>query len=223
MFYEVLGDEPVSAQKKAAVTEILEANEKGENYIITSVITHLEVLPTKLEGKGVDDEADYLAQFDAQKMGDIEINSNILLRAREIRDFYYKPAGADGKGAKMMDLGDSIHLATASIYGAVVFHTRDDDHKGTKISLLKLYEGGTPKLCGKYDLKIESPESPQGNLDLPKPEQKQRVDADQATQASKEAVIAVAKVAEADEDEERWEEGLKTVPKPPAKSVKKQK
>lgn len=173
MFYEVLGDEPVSAQKKSAVTDILAANEKGENYIITSVITHLEVLPTKLEHKGVNDEADYLAQFDAKKIGDIEISANILLRAREIRDFYYKPAGADGKGAKMMDLGDSIHLATASIYGAAAFHTRDDDHKGVKVSLLKLYEAsGTQKLCGKYNLKIESPENPQGSLDLPNPDGK---------------------------------------------------
>lgn len=177
MFYEVLGDEPVSAQKKTAVTEILATNEKGENYIITSVITHLEVLPTKLEGKGASDEEDYLAQFDAKKMGDIEISANILLRAREIRDFYYKPADASGQGGKMMDLGDSIHLATATIYGASVFHTRDDDHKGSKISLLKLYESsGNPKLCGKYELKIESPESAQGDLGFPKPSGKRGLD-----------------------------------------------
>lgn len=170
MFYEVLGDEPVSTTKKAAVTEILAANDKEENFIITSVITHLEVLPKKLEHKGVNDEEDYLAQFDAKRMGDIEINVNILLRAREIRDFYYVAADADGKGGKMMDLGDSIHLATASIFQASVFHTRDNDHKGSKISLLKLYEtSGNPKLCGKYELKIESPESRQGDLDLPKP------------------------------------------------------
>jgi hypothetical protein len=47
MFYEVLGDEPVSLDKKAAVEAILRINENGESLIVTSVITHLEVLPKK--------------------------------------------------------------------------------------------------------------------------------------------------------------------------------
>jgi predicted nucleic acid-binding protein len=132
MFYEWLGKEPVDARKATAVQELLRSNEKKENFIVTCVITHLEVLPTKLDHKGANDEADYLALFDGVKFGEIELSTNIVLRAREIRDFYYVAPDADGKGAKMMDLGDAIHLAAASIHAVSEFHTRDGDKKVQK-------------------------------------------------------------------------------------------
>lgn len=173
MFYEVLGNEPVDARKRSAVKVILGANERKENFIITCVITHLEVLPSKLEQKGANDEEDYLSLFDSVKFGEIELSTNIVLRAREIRDFYYIPADAQGEGHKMMDLGDAIHLSAASIHGAAELHTRDNDKKGKKIPLLKLYEMfNNPKLCGKYDLKIVSPEADQAAFDLDAPKEK---------------------------------------------------
>lgn len=163
IFYEWLGQEMVEPLKKDAITDLLAENGKGENLIVTSVITHLEVLPRKLGEKGASDEADYLALFDAIHFFEIEINTNILLLAREIRDFYFSPL-ADG--LKMMDLGDCIHLATATIMEVDEFHTRDNDKKGSKVPLLKLYEvSGNPRLCGKYDLKIISPEAAQGSFD----------------------------------------------------------
>ena len=166
LFYEVLGNEPVPATQKAAIDEILAANEKGENRIVTSSITHLEVLPNKLKTKGVDEE-DYLALFDAEHFVEVEINANILLRAREIRDFYSRPAEKEGEASKWMDLGDAIHLATATILGVTEFHTRDGNKKGNKVPLVGLYElTGHDKLCGKYELKIVSPESAQGALDV---------------------------------------------------------
>ena len=170
LFYEVLGNENVDGNKQQGIKEILEANDAGENYIITSVITHLEVLPSKLDDKGADDEQDFLALFDASHYGAIEISTNIMLLAREIRDFYFKPSDTTGHGGKMMDLGDCIHLSTAIIHGVDEFHTRDKTNKGSKISLLKLYEAsGNPKVCGKYDLVIKSPESDQGVLVLETP------------------------------------------------------
>ena len=133
---------------------------------MTSVITHLEVLPRKIGEKDSSAEEDYLALFDAVHFHEIELNANIILRAREIRDYYYSPLSADG-GYKMMDLGDCLHLATATLNGVDEFHTRDKDKKGGKVPLLKLYEvSGTPKICGKNDLKIVSPEAEQGRLDV---------------------------------------------------------
>jgi len=164
LFYEWLGEESVEATKKDAVEDILAANEKGENLIITSVVSHLEVLPRKLGEKGATDEEDYLALFDAVHFHEVEVSTNVILRAREIRDFYYSPLSGEG-GYKMMDLGDCLHLATASIHGVDEFHTRDNDRKGAKVPLLKLYEvSGNPKLCGKYELKIVSPEAAQLRL-----------------------------------------------------------
>lgn len=164
LFYEWLCNESVTAAKKDGVKELLDANEGKENLIVTSVITHLEVLPRKLDGKGVTDEGDYLALFDGQHFHEIELNANIILRAREIRDFYYSPLAPD-RTYKMMDLGDCLHLATATINGVDEFHTRDCDRKGSKVPLLKLYEmSGTDKVCGKYDLVIKSPEASQARL-----------------------------------------------------------
>lgn len=165
IFYEWLGKEPVTASKRDGVQEILAANEKKENLVVTSVITHLEVLPRKLGEKDASDEADYLALFDGVHFHEIELNANIILRAREIRDYYYSPLSTDG-GYKMMDLGDCLHLAVATVNGVDEFHTRDNDRKGGKVPLLKLYDvSGNPKVCGKYDLKIVSPEAEQGRLE----------------------------------------------------------
>lgn len=145
--------------------DVLDSNEKNENLIVTLVVTHLEVLPRKLADKSASDDEDYLSLFDGVRFHEIELNANHILRAREIRDYYYSPLVADG-GYKMMDLGDCIHLAVATINGVDEFHTRDNDKKGSKVPLLELYRiSGNPKLCGKYDLKIVSPESDQGRLE----------------------------------------------------------
>lgn len=171
MFYEVLGDEPVSAEKKAAVDELLQFNKDGKNVIVTSVIAHLEVLPKKLASKSAahtEDDKKYLGMFDGKRFVDVEISRNILTRAREIRDFYYRPADTKTKTqAKMMDAADAVHLATASLYSASAFHTRDDDSQGRKVPLVSLYSwSGFDKLCNKYPLAIVSPEHDQGVLNL---------------------------------------------------------
>lgn len=167
MFYEILGDEPVSPAKKAAVQSILDLNKASENIIVTSVIAHLEILPSKLDQKGADDARDYLALFDGVKFVEVEISTNIILRAREIRDFYYVGADENGQGAKMMDVGDAIHLATATIQSIPEFHTRDNKKKKGNIPLLDLYSmSGNPRICGKYNLRIISPETDQGTLNV---------------------------------------------------------
>lgn len=168
MFYEVLGDEPVTPQKRAAVQQHLEANKGGENVIVTSVITHLEVIPAKLEAKKPGAAQQYLGMFDAKRFVEIEINRNILLRASEIREFYFRALDQiKGTPQKVMDTADAIHLATATIYGAAEFHTRDNDQKGSKIPLVTLYDwSGVNKVCGKYPLNIVSPEAAQGAFDL---------------------------------------------------------
>lgn len=164
IFYEWIGKETIDSRKKAAIDELIAANEKKENLIITSAITHLEVLPEKLTEKGAEDEQDYLALFDGVHFHDVEVSTNILLRAREIRDYYYSPPEG-GEGFKMMDLGDCIHLATASLNSVKEFHTRDNDKRKGKVPLLDLYTlYGDTKLCAKYDLKICSPEADQGGL-----------------------------------------------------------
>jgi len=166
MFYEVLGDEPVSAERRAATEQLMAANKKNENIICTSVACHLEVIPSKLTEKDVDDERQYLNLFDHVHFVDIEISTNVLMLAREIKDYYFRPV-KNGNSAKMMDTVDAIHLATAIINNVDEFHTRDDSSKGSKVPLVSLYTwSGKGKVCDRYPLEIISPESPQGNLNL---------------------------------------------------------
>lgn len=165
IFYEWLGNEAVAQSKKDAIDELIEANSKKQNIIYTSIVTHLEVLPTKINNKHLSAEQTYLSLFDGVKFVEQEINRNILMRAREIREYYYKApdAQANFKG-KMMDAGDAIHLATATIFGCTEFHTRDCDTKGMKVPLLKLYDynkTGKTGVCEKYPLDIASPDNQQ--------------------------------------------------------------
>lgn len=165
LFFEWLGDEPVEKALKDGLDDVLDANDKSENIIVTSVITDLEIVPSKLEGKNAQAAQAYNDLFDSVKFHQLELTKNIITRAREIRDFYYKEADAFGKGGKMMDLGDAIHLATATVYNVDEFHTRDAGVKGSKVPLLGLYEySGMDKVCDKYELKIISPTAQQTRL-----------------------------------------------------------
>jgi len=165
MFYERLNNETVTPTQRAKVTEILSENREKKNRIVTSAITDLEVLPEKLNIEDAYKEEAYFGMFDGEYMISAEITANVLRLAREIRNRYFRPVPEGGGYCKMMDLGDSIHLATAAIMKVTEFHTRDDNQDKTKIPLVSLYQwAGEDRLCGRYDLKIVSPETDQGEL-----------------------------------------------------------
>jgi hypothetical protein len=63
IFFEWLGKEDVPREKSDGIKEVLDSNESGENTIITSVATHLEVLPKKLDEKDEEAEATYLRRL----------------------------------------------------------------------------------------------------------------------------------------------------------------
>jgi hypothetical protein len=109
-------------------------------------------------------EEEYWTQFGSQHFYDIEIDRNVLVLARELRDYYYQPP-AGGVVAKVLSTGDSVQIATAVIHEVTEFHTRDAKTKGGNVPLIGLPErspGGL--LCGKYALKIVSPDSAQDDL-----------------------------------------------------------
>jgi len=169
MFFEWLCDEPVPPACQAEVERILQENKEKKNIIITSAITHIECVPQKLETKKPGALAKFESIFDGVHFSDVEVTVNVLKLAREIRDFYYVPYNPlkNPPTGKMMDTGDAIHLATAIIYEAQEFHSRDDKAKGSKVPLVGLYDySRLNKVCGKYPMTIISPESSQGVLDV---------------------------------------------------------
>lgn len=163
LFYEHLKGEKVSIDKKKAIDLILSDNKEKRNRICTSIITHAEILPKKL---GDQAEARYWSMFGSMHFFDIDINRQILELAREIKDYYYVPRDPKNKSAgKMMSTGDAFQLATAIAHDVTEFHTRDKKKKGGNVSLLGL-GGESGKICGVYPLKIVSPSTEQGNLDV---------------------------------------------------------
>lgn len=161
IFYEYLKDEPVQGTKKIAIRELLLDNEKHRNRICTSAITHLEVLPSKLAD---DQENKYWSMFGSQYFFDIPIDRNILQLARELKSYYYRPP-AEAKAARMLSTGDAVQLSTAIIHEVAEFHTRDGNKRGGNIALLGLdAESPGGLLCGKYALKIVSPNADQDEL-----------------------------------------------------------
>lgn len=135
MFYEWLKDEPSQPHRKRGLNRVLNECDKGEAAIVTSTITHLEVLPDKLPK---DRERTYFSNFDDLRFIEQNMDVNVVRLARKIRNFYYQEK-SESQPFKMMDTGDAIHLATAIITGASEFHTRDDSRKGSKVPLVSLY------------------------------------------------------------------------------------
>lgn len=161
IFYEHLNDEPASSHRKLAVKELLLDNKDKRNRICTSVFTHLEIVPKKLHPEV---EARYWSQFGSLHFFDIEISANVLMLAREIKDFYYRDK-SETEPYQCLSSGDAVHLATAIAYGVTAFHTRDNNKRNGNVPLLGLDKRSPQGLvCGKYPLKIESPESEQGDL-----------------------------------------------------------
>ena len=161
IFLEHLNEETQEPRKSQAIIDCLNENKQKRNRICTSAITHLEVLPKKLE-KTL--EQTYLDKFQSLYFFDIEVDRNVITLAREIKDYYYE-AASDGGGYKMLSTGDAIHLATAIIHEATEFHTRDKNSKGGNVKLLGLPESSpNGKICGVHALRVLSPEAAQGRL-----------------------------------------------------------
>lgn len=164
IFYEHLKGEQTEPRKRQAIDECLEQNKQKRNRICTSVITHIEVIPKKLD-KTI--EQQYWDKFKSLYFFDIEVDRNVIALAREIKNYYFVEgvSGGVGGGYRMMSTGDALHLATAIIHQANEFHTRDNNSKGGNVKLLGLPEASlNGKICGLHALRVFSPESNQGSL-----------------------------------------------------------
>lgn len=162
LFYEKLKDERAGTLERQRLDELLDENKDQRNRICTSVITHSEVLPQRLADPAV--ETQYWSMFGSMHFFDIEIDRQTILLARKIRDFYFVPIGGPSQ-ARLMTVGDSIHLATAIISDVTEFHTRDGKRKKGVVPLIGLPESSPAgKICGEYALKIISPAAVQMRL-----------------------------------------------------------
>ena len=141
IFYEHFRTlEPTDEMKRQAIRKLLVENERRENTIFTSAITHLEVVPKKLTRDDDLAEKKYWALFTTKHFHDVAVDANIIKLARAIKDYYFvEKDGSKGSFDRVMDTGDAIHLATAILNDADEFHTRDNSARKSKVPLLDLH------------------------------------------------------------------------------------
>lgn len=128
---------------QARLQEVAQAVAEGRTRLITSVLTHVEILQSKLsaEARGKYEEA-----FQRRGVHALSVDIKIAALASKIRDYY--------NDKKKLKTPDAIHVATAILYGADELQTFDHS------DLLRL-DGN---VAGEYPLKIVVPRREVGPL-----------------------------------------------------------
>ena len=182
LFYEYFGGETEgrSPEQLAGARGVMREVEQGKLTIVTSLLTQLEVVPTKLDEKRAGANQQFLASFDRVRMIAVEVSPNIIARAREIRDFYYEPGTPEERDAsgrvtspmkapRYMDIGDCVHVASASLYNIPTLHTRDGTRKNERrkrsnVSLIEVGQKSNGLICDKWSLQICEPQPVEAHL-----------------------------------------------------------
>ena len=105
---------------------IMKRNYEKKNVIITSVITQIEVLESKLN---VEQEKIFQELFSPEDHIQHEVSPAVMRKARVLRD-HFLTSNPDKK--TNLATPDAIHLATALIHNAQEFHTNDHGKKKEK-------------------------------------------------------------------------------------------
>ncbi len=129
------------------IERLIKDNDQGQNVIITSTITMIEVLSVGLTEKMEQTFRDWMRpqKFRAR----FDVDPKVSLRARMLRE-----SVLEIEKKTTLTTPDAIHVATAILYGANAMHTFDDGRKksgGKKgVSLLDLNgreDVGSLKIC----------------------------------------------------------------------------
>lgn len=131
------------------IEEVVRKIHNNEVTLITSQITNIEVLESRLDS---DARRKWKDVFNRRNCVMVDVNPRISEKSHFIRDYY------DQKGIKL-STQDCIQLATAIIYKADEFHTLDGSGKKRNGDLLPL----NGNVAG-HSLKICVPYAEQGNL-----------------------------------------------------------
>ncbi len=158
LFLAWIKDEERPSGEMDGVRELIARAKRRDVKIITSVLTMVEVLQSRLP-VGMD----RLFTDMMKRVSKIGIDSKVAALAHDIRDYYMRNAAAHG--GKTLSTPDAIHLATAILYRADEFHTFDDGGSSSKsIGLLGLSDN-----VGGHKLTICKPVAKNPSLDLRRP------------------------------------------------------
>ena len=157
LFLAWLNDESRKSGEMDGVREVIARHKRREVRLITSVLTRVEVLQSKIPVGVGNSFTDLLKQ-----MTQVGIDTKVAGLSHDLRDHY--SANSALHGGKTISTPDAIHLATAIHYRVDEFHTFDNDGSAKNLGLLPLSGD-----IGGHRLKICKPESKNPQLDLIKP------------------------------------------------------
>ena len=151
------GEESHGKSHIQAMVQIAKDNFELKNTIITSAITLIEVLSSKLTPE---QEEQFQKTFRSPSHILYDVDPPVALKARQFRErFLNHPSGWG------ISTPDAIHLATAAIFNVNEFHTFDNGQKDKKtLGLLEL--NGDERVD---NLTICKPTVPQEELGLATP------------------------------------------------------
>ncbi|MCA3303891.1 MAG: PIN domain-containing protein [Roseomonas sp.] len=154
LFLAWIKDEERKSGEMDGVREVIARHRKREVKIITSTLTSVEVLQSKLP-VGLERLIGDLMK----RIVRIGVDSKVASMAHDIRDYYARNA------SQTISTPDAIHLATAILYRVTEFHTFDDGKSSSKSLGLLSLSGNV----GGHRLTICKPQARNPQLDLRKP------------------------------------------------------
>jgi predicted nucleic acid-binding protein len=161
LFLAWIKDEQRKSGEMDGVREVVARAKRRECKIITSALTLVECLESKLP-VGMD----RLFKDMLKRVNRLSMDIKVAELAHDIRDYYMKLATEFA--GKKLTTPDAIHLATAILYRADEFHTFDDGKTDPKsIGLIQLSGN-----VGGHQLTICKPVARNPGLDLRKPERR---------------------------------------------------
>lgn len=157
LFLAWIKDEERPTGEMDGVREIIQRFKRREVKIVTSVLTQVEVLQSRLPvGIG------HLFLELIKRITRLGTDTKVALVAHDIRD-YYMVRKAE-YGGKTLSVPDAIHLATAILYRVDEFHTFDNDGDSKSLGLIPLSGN-----VGGHRLIICRPQAKNPGLDLRQP------------------------------------------------------
>lgn len=160
LFLAWIKDEQRPSGEMDGVREVIARAKRRECKIITSALTLVECLESKLP-VGME----RLFKDMLKRVNRISMDIKVAELAHDIRD--YHAARGHEHGGKKLQTPDAIHLATAILYRADEFHTFDGGGSDSKsIGLIQLSGN-----VGGHKLTICKPQARNPGLDLRRPGQ----------------------------------------------------
>jgi predicted nucleic acid-binding protein len=157
LFLAWIKDEERKSGEMDGVREIIERHKRREVKILTSVMTTVEVLQSRVPAG-----MERLFEGLMKRLTRASVDSKVALMAHDIRNYYIlRPSEF---GGKTVSAPDAVHLATAVLYRATEFHTFDGENSSKSLGLLVLSGN-----VGGHKLTICKPQARNPGLDLRQP------------------------------------------------------